>query len=196
MNSLWQFICSISIAFAVTACAPDYDDSPRASQPQQTTETKEYTINGMKVGDFYAQFYVKVTGSCKLNTVKYEYPKSYIAQIGLNTNGNPVLANLSLIMTGDYNYRAIYREWAKMPFGGNYVVIEEKVVAGTWKTEETNLVLDGLGKAEGLTYNGRPALRVRFSKDIIHPGIQNRSLMLEISVNNWAPFSEYNPCDL
>ncbi|MGE3758445.1 MAG: hypothetical protein AB7H97_11850 [Pseudobdellovibrionaceae bacterium] len=197
MNSLWQLIFSISIAFALTACAPDYDDPhPIPVQQQQPSETKEYTINGMKVDEFYAQLYLKVAGNCCPNTVTYQYPKSDIVQIGYYPNGNPVLANLSLILVEDHSYRAIYREWVKLPFGGSYAVVEQKIVSGSWKTEETNLMLDGLGKAEGLSFNGKPALRIRFAKDIIHAGIQNRTLLLDTSVNSWAPFPEYNPCDL
>ena len=210
MNSLWQLIFSIAIAVSVTACAPDYDEprsapqtvqepTPSPTPEPQPDEPKESTINGMKAEDFYAQLFVKVTGNCRWNTVQYQYPRSNIVQISVFPIGNPVRANISLILSVDNNYRAIYREFTrvKLPDGTNVDLIKaEKVVSGAWKIESTTLLLDGLGKGEGLLSNGKPAIRIRFAKDIITSGIQNRTMLLETTLNPWAPFPEYNPCDL
>ena len=212
MNSFWQLIFSIAIAVAVTACAPDYDEPRSAPQTvQQPTPTptptpepepeepKENTINGMKAEGFYAQLFVKVTGNCRWNTVQYQYPRSNIVQISVLPIGNPVRANLALILDADKNYRAIYREFTrvKLPDGTSVDLIRgEKIVSGTWKIETTTLLLDEIGKGEGILSNGKPAIRIRFAKDIISSGIQNRTILLETTLNPWAPFPEYNPCDL
>lgn len=202
MNSLWQFICSISIALAVTACAPEYDDpvaapsAPTNQTPEKPVEKPVQKIDGMEVDKFYAQMFIKVSGSCRPNTVSYQYPQSHIAYIGINSKNNPVYANISVVMTEDKKFRAIYREWIQWRFANDYIVVDQKVIEGEWKIDEVNLLLDGVGVATGLRFNNHPAMRIKFDKNIISQGIENRTMMLEISKNLWAPFPEFNPCDL
>ncbi len=194
MKPLWISIFSICLTLAMVACAPD--DKGGSSTPKPTPTPEVQKINGMNVDEFYGQFYFKTSGQCSPNLVKYEYPKSSIVQVGVNPQNAPVFANLSLIMKDDHTFKAIYREFMRIGFGNFLVVTNEKVISGKWKVEDTTLQLEGLGASIGLISNNGPALRLRFLKDIVQPGIQNRTLLLEITNENIAPLPEYNPCDL
>ena len=177
------------------APAPPVQPVPHPPPPPKTV----YLINGMPAEEFYNHFLLRLAGACDRKDVTYQYPRSYMVKIGVNDQRQDVLAELSIVMKPDGIYRAIYHEvdlW-EGPFGMRLWINDRfKVLKGKWSVVKDNIIFENLGMAIGFMNNNRPNLRLKFDQDILFPGIKERKILLTNSVNDHAPFSELNPCDL
>ncbi len=55
---------------------------------------------------------------------------------------------------------------------------ETVVVQGTWSVDGAILVLENLGRRQGLAFNGRPAVTIEFARDITSPGTAGKSMIM------------------
>jgi hypothetical protein len=58
------------------------------------------------------------------------------------------------------------------------VQVADRIVRTRWRVEGEQLVVDGIGTGVGVDYNEIPAIRLRFTSDVISPGLGGREIIL------------------
>ena len=126
----------------------------------------ESSVNGMEASDFYRQFVSeKSIPDCSRQTTT-----TYTENSASGYVGN---LHVTLKMTSDGAFRILRTSDSN------------EIWFGTWKVDKTELVLNGLARATGLSDNDRPALDIGFPTEIEVPN-QLRGMIGRLRRNSTA----------
>ncbi len=161
-NRLVLTVCVLGIA----ACAKT--DSTSKTSEDVSDQTESVLVNGEKASDAYSKFLHQVNGSCQDKNNLWFLATGFIDfEIGKSAQGNPIKANVTVYMNEGGSYTANYtdseytscREQAGAT-SCSLVKLHDQWFEGRWSVEGGKLVLSGLGEANYITYNEKPALQL------------------------------------
>lgn len=193
MNRIWIMASVIVAGVALSACGKDQGGRSGTSE---VTVTRQ--VNGMEPNAYFRQFLYKVDGSCE-RSMAYYFPKSETQKIGVNFMNQDVLAEVSILMNENHTFQAFYQEIDVYKYinggsGYQWARSREMILKGKWQVKEDRLELEGLGYAAALQYNGRPAMQLRMSSDLISKGLRDRVLLVRRVGASYNPITELDPC--
>lgn len=153
----------VLLGLLAMACGGKVDDSQDGTSFVQPGEASPDA--------FFGQFVYKREGS-----LEHRYPTTITH--GKLASDDAFRADLFMQKDGRYTLRYVELEKKDTL---TLAPVREVLVAGTWRVDGSQLVLDGLTRADAaVSASGVPALRVRFPKDIGSPGLANQEALLEI----------------
>ncbi len=188
MNSKYfKSIVIISTIFSMVNCAKD--SSPGAGATD--TNKKTISINGKSPQEYYSQFIYKITGECQQGNSNEYFVTSGDIKIGKQNNSMPIYAELEIRMFADYTYKAKYIEKRVDKFidnGYSYDITGVKDFQSKWSINNDGLlILEDIGVATALEYNGSPSFNLVFNKNQLSEGLNENSSMVR-------KISRYNDC--
>lgn len=163
---------------AVSSLAVGCDDGIQTGDEQNHTE---FLLDGVPATEFYDEFVYE-----RVEPLEHYYPSTW-DNVPLPGSGRA--AALSLYMRDDHSFVAEYEELAPRNAGGSAVEFE-KEITGTWHVFEDQLVLEGLGVAEGsghISDRGSLRLELTFERDIETAGLKDQTATLRIVRSTWGP---------
>ncbi|NUO53832.1 MAG: hypothetical protein HOV80_33730 [Polyangiaceae bacterium] len=167
------FALTLAVSSLVVGC----DDGVQTGDEQ---EQNEFLIDGVPAAEFYEEFIYE-----RVKPLEHYYPSTWNDVPLPDTNRS---VSLSLYMREDGTYTADYVELA--PWSGGGMVHEvEKQLSGKWHVAKTELILDGLGVAqgEGKISDNSLSLSLTFDRDIETAGLKGQEATLRIVRSTWGP---------
>lgn len=169
---------SVFLLVVGTGCAASNDHGSTGDDQDLTEGQVDTTneVNGMTPAAFYAQLIYR-----RPAPLHHEFPSSDLVKL---PSGNK--AQIELFMRDDHTYTASYTEWKPLD-ATRSEQIHSQELAGGWHVALNQLVLDGLGVADGLTLDGRPGITLTPSLDVHEPGFTTVKPVLSMVRSSWGP---------
>ena len=134
-------------------------------------DTSDALVNGLPAAEFYDLLTYEVDQS---SWVPFRYlSTSTDAKLDDDLKGR---FGLFLMPTG--HYYAEYSEWRRSGSDSTEMVGDAIILEGDWNIDGTTLVVDGIGSAEGLSYNGANAISLAVNRDLRTAGLTGSTMML------------------
>jgi hypothetical protein len=157
----------------------------------------EIKINGEEPNKYYSQFIYYQRGTCGTVSESHVYPSAEVFKVDSDSEGRDVIGSLALIMNANGHFAASYREAAVRRYtesGWVEQYANEEVVEGKWKVEGEKLVLENLGTATALEYNGKPAMELKMKWNILSTGLKDQTLIMRKIFASYNPVFETDTC--
>lgn len=167
------FALTLAVSSLVVGC----DDGVQTGDEQNQSE---FLIDGVPAAEFYEEFIYE-----RVKPLEHYYPTTW-DKISLPEPDRSV--ELALYMREDGSYTAEYVEL--VPWQGALAHDLEKELSGKWRVAKNQLILEGLGVAEGSgKVSDKESLRLEltFDRDIAAPGLKGQTGELRIVRSTWGP---------
>lgn len=158
-----------------------------------------YQINGQDPEKYYSQFMFRTEGSCSKPPLYFHFlnPRTIKNKIGVNAQGQDVNVSLSIFMTNSSEWIAYYEEQDVIEYtqiGLIYGNTRPLIVRGRYHVDKDKLVLESLGEASAVKYNGQNAIELVFAEDLNSPGLKGTALTMGNSMSSFMPVPELDLC--
>lgn len=156
-------LCALLLMLPLGCAAPAGEEG---TEPSCTGAKCDGLPDGEDPGDdYYRQFLYRIDEASPA-------PFQYVSNARLwDLPGGDGDATMGLYLLGDGTFFFEVRETNKAD-------ARTEVVDGTWQVTEGDLVLAGLGRAEPIGYNGRDALQLVLSRDVLDAGLLDAPLTM------------------
>ena len=160
------------LASLLLLCACAKEDSGSAGATEE--RKNETTIQGKSAEEYYNQFIYYIEGDCKKGYAYEHYLAGRSILIGKDSTGRDLRANFKVKMQRNHTFTAAYEEQAVIRYtegGMHYKIVGQKEISGTWSIDKEKILFEGLGQGVSLKYNDVESINLKFSTDLISPGL-------------------------
>lgn len=144
-------------------------------------EKKSVTVNGQPANDYFNQFIAKRTGECPHHLIQ-RFLAAHTMLVGKNAKRQDIRADIEIFMHEDHTYTALFKEMDVLEYPANcqadlcfrYKDVRDLQLVGKWSVEGDHLVLSNVAVGTAVLVNSQPSVELRFTNDIITPGLNGQ----------------------
>jgi len=157
-----RVLVGLAVLALVAACAKE--EGGGGGGGDIPSDGKTHSINGMSAEDFYAQF---LTKDIHYESKEGDFETDYTVSVGFQEESRSMSSRYNLYLRDDGTFSLLYREY-RIDARGTYIALASapKRLDGKMRIREGRLVLDGVGVATGLEYNGYQSLSLKMDRDL------------------------------